>query len=181
MEDLINKLEFRSQQSTVFSKQIIRKLAQQLTVWSALVMLLVQPLSLQAFDCGCCRSDANPVASTKCCSKTQATKSCCTNQVADCCSAKNSCCSESRDVTPTKCKCGDNCQCAAKNRPLQPAPVVPLNDSAHDQTQLLLLSIEPSPNISSLLGGPSTLPSGQICKPSFSARQVCALLSRFIC
>lgn len=158
----------------------IRKLARQTLTWSAMLMMLVQPVSLIAADCGCCSREGMP-ASTTCCANNNTEKSCCSRQASDCCVAKASCCSVSDSRSQSPCKCGDDCRCSQRDQPLTPQPAIPTNDSGHDQLQLVLLAIQSSCFGDCVCDDP--------CKPrpesasyrSSTAQQVCVLLSRFTC
>ncbi len=166
----------------VFRTNSFCRFVQGALTWSAVLTLLVQPISLPtAKDCGCCARSAATSQTVAGCSASLDTNRCCTPPPKTCCSRKRSCCSDPRAKTTTVCQCGDDCRCSTRRDPVSPAPIVPTPDWQQDQYQLVWLSTQTLPGNSSLpddhLAGP-TIASTVL---TLTAQQVCALLSRFTC
>jgi len=163
------------------STRTIRHLAKQAITWSAMFTLLVQPVSLQASDCGCCSKGHSQNETQNCCSTTTAANSCCSQQSSTCCSARTNPCSVEKTQSSSPCKCNDKCQCSVQNEPTVPIPAIPTNNSGHDQTQLVLLAIQPICCSNCFaVAKPKPRPDSTIAR-TLTAQQVCALLSRFTC
>ena len=172
---------------TVFTRNTIRGVTRHAMTWSAMLMLLVQPSGLQAADCGC-RSGTSSAVESNCGCSSVAIKSCCGKQDSCCCSNRpslsfdeSSCCAAPKSDLSSTCTCGDNCRCGSRDTPDAPAPVIPANDSTSKQTQLLILAIESTQGIDCVISCDDSTRSESARQFSLTARQVCALLSRFTC
>ena len=173
----------------MFLTRTIRRFAQQAITWSAMLMLLVQPLGLQAADCGCCSAEnalvdakisCAPISGGSCCGNVP--ESCCSPKSTNCCSSKKSaCCSSTKSSDDTPCNCGENCQCGVSEDSTPFTPAIPTNDSTSQQTQILALAIQTISGIDAAPLG-DEFPQAESASPvSLTAQQACALLSRFTC
>ena len=161
--------------NSVISFKATRNFARQFMTWSAMFMLLAQPVGAQGADCGC--SSANEVSTGTCCSVAD---TCCGSAENSCCSKASSCCSAT-NVADTPCSCGDECQCGAADGNHLPNPAIPVSDTTSQQTQILALANQTISEIDSTTFG-DEFPRAESASPfSLTAQQVCALLSRFTC
>ena len=158
------------------SSKTIRNFARQVMTWSAMFMLLVQPLGALGADCGC--SSAKETSNVSCCSGAD---TCCGSAETSCCSKTSSCCSTTTNSNDAPCRCGDNCQCGTADGNQSPNPVIPVSDSTSQQTQILALANQTISGIDGTIFG-NEFPRAESASPvSLTAQQVCALLSRFTC
>ena len=150
--------------------------------WSAIVMLFVQPLKVDASNCGCVGKEVRTPVSLTCsyCSAQAPAKSCCDTQTRSCCSSsKKTCCSSGDQVHSTPCRCGDQCQCSVEKQ-RQPHPFVPLSDAQTEQTQTVAVAIYVAPLVALRPRQDFGCPPFSVHQPTLTAQQICALLSRFI-
>ena len=150
--------------------------------WSAIVMLFVQPLKVDANNCGCGGKEVRTPVSLagSCCSGQAPAKSCCGSQTKACCSSsKKNCCSSGDQVHSAPCRCGDQCQCSVEKQ-RQQQPVVPLNDLQTEQTQTVAVAIYVAPLVVVRPRQDFGCPPFSVHQPTLTAQQICALLSRFI-
>lgn len=163
----------------MISVTTFRKLAQQLTTWSAMMMLFAQPLCLQTTQCNCCSANDQLAEATMCCSLDSPTSS----QNVGCCATERSCCSAKRTTltAATSCECGTDCQCSIHQVPGVPLPALPTNNSGHDPIQLVMLAIQSSCDCDCLADSRSKPRLESSVIHSLTAQKVCALLSRFTC
>lgn len=150
--------------------------------WSAMLMLLANPIGVQGADCGC--SSAHEVSMLNCCCGSDAccgSDSCCESGQTSCCSRTSTCCSTTNGIHKVPCSCEGKCQCGAIDDTQSPNPVIPVNDLTSQQTQILALANQTISGLDGTLLG-DEFPRTESVRPlSFSALQKCVLLSRFTC
>lgn len=151
--------------------------------WFAIGMLLVQPLSVNRNDCGCCSKRVNESAKASCCSLEAPTTSICCSKISSvesCCeAAKTSCCSASDQFSNTRCKCDDHCLCSL-SEPAKQLPAIPSNEKQNDQVNTLSLTVCVVPTAVSQTESKFRFQVSTVYRPALTAQQTCALLSRFI-
>mgnify|MGYP001379601945 FL=1 len=158
------------------SIKTVRNIARQFVTWSAVFMLLVQPLGALGADCGC--SSANETSNVSWCSGTD---TCCGSAETSCCSKTLSCCSTTTTSDDAPCSCGDSCQCSAADDNQSSNPVIPVNDSTCQQTHILALANQTISGIDGTVLGREFSRVETASPFSLTAQQVCVLLSRFTC
>jgi len=165
----------------------ILNIVRQVLTWSATVMLMVQSVGWPAAGCGCGSIRSAADRSSKC--PEQARQVCCgVDRCHGCGTSQESCCeSRTKDgATATAnadsdCGCGQSCHCGMADGNDLPIPAIPVRESTHEQTQLLVVLFASifDPAAAHVGGDLSGFES--VGQYSFRAQQVCALLSRFTC
>ncbi len=182
--------------------RLTNKLTKQVLAWAAVVVLLIQPISLNANGCPCASSAAFFASATNvanCCSTgnslTCQSDSGITQQVdespvaAQCCDVAKECCTTLVDwcqsgcaassAVRSSCDCGSGCPCAIRRPIPEPAPL-PIDTSRSGALESFI--------VASLLFPPTVIPSNSqlVVRHSVnsifvrSAQQTCVLLSRFL-
>ena len=154
------------------SNKVLNDFAKQLMAWSAIMILFLQPLGLNGNKCGC-EASARQVAEAPCCCSADVSSNECFG------AAKSSCCSASKDLPGTRCKCGDQCRCSV-NEPGKQLPAVPINESQNERTQTLATTIRVEPVFVLKIKSKFRCQSFSVYRPALTAQQTCVLLSRFI-
>ena len=163
--------------ANVINKRTIRLIIRQVVSWTAVMTLLVQPVGLFASNC-CC--DSINAVTHECCNAGQS-PACC-SQDRNCCRVEQpSCCTKSIAPECDPCSCGDRCLCAATDGPASPVPVAPVNHSETEQTNVSPLTAEPLVDCPLVPDANAQRKSDIVGSYSFTAQQICALLSRFTC
>ncbi len=170
-------------------------LLRHVTTWLVAAVMLANPLLLVSHsNCGCSPGAQNPEVNDVCC--------CCRTPEPDLASA-NSCCSKpspnsasisdssisghlecnrlSGTIAHATCHCENDCSCRVGHSPFHPAPAIPYDTPTVRVIQLMLLVIETEAFATHQAVSGHNYSTSSSISISFTAQQVCALLSRFIC
>ena len=153
-------------------KRLLIDLSNRLMAWSAMAMLFLQPLALQAHECNCRAFSHNEVEAKGCCESEDSAQSCCETQTDSCCSTREA-------MAEPICNCGEQC-CCSVGEPEMPMTPVPVEESQNGQTRTLALMVNVLSNSDCRSEKKICLNLFQVHRPAQSAQETCALLSRFI-
>ncbi len=147
-------------------------LTKQLLAWSAITMLLLQPVGWQGTACGCGTGNEQATSTAGLGTGQATTKSCCS-------SAGTSHGDASNEIFDSRCNCGNQC-CCSENEQETPLPALPLKESHLEQPLTLALMAGVEPIAATRTASKFGFLTFTVNRTALTALETCVLLSRFI-